>query len=224
MNYQCIKKIQIMLMLFIAFATLPALKSSAVSAGHEKAAETIKSELPEMDFTAAYEDFNKKEFGPSSREIKKGAEYIRAASEHSGGKIMEDLLSSYKELEKLSGDIKNGAPVTPSRLRKAFSHAHQALAEYYLAGLKDSWQKKDMQNAGRELKSAALHLERSIKWAGIGIELKTEAVLKDARLLSEKLLRKAELKAKEVEKGIKDMGEELSKQKDRNTRGEKSKE
>ena len=68
-------------------------------AEQETTAGAIHAEWPEMDFTAAYDDFTKGDFAAASQEVKKGADFLKAASERSEGKIKKDLLRSYSELE-----------------------------------------------------------------------------------------------------------------------------
>ena len=193
----------------------------AAAAGQDKPEGAIHAEWPEMDFTAAYDDFTKGDFAAASQEIKKGSDFLKAASKRSEGKIKKDLLRSYSELKKLSVDIEKGAVKSSARLRKVFSRAHQALAEYYHARLKNSWLKKDTERAAKELNSTASNLERGISWAGGAVEEKTKKVITEARSLGKRLAKKAQWSAEEVEKRIKEFGEELKKLEDKVVQGQK---
>jgi hypothetical protein len=195
----------------LLLASLPWMKPTSAFAGPERPKGTIQSEWPEIDFTAAYDYFEKKDFSHAAQEIRNGADFLKAASERSKGKIRNDLLRSHDELAKLSDDTEKGSVTSSSRLREAFSHAHKALAEYYHARLKASWLKRDTDKAGRELKSEASNIERALSWAGSAVEEETLQVLSEARSLGEKLAEKADWTSQEVEKGIKDIGEEIDK-------------
>ena len=198
-------------------ATMPSL----VVAGPGATNGAIQAEWPDLDFTAAYDDFTKGDFAAASLEIRRGADFLNTIAERSAGKIKEDLLRSYGELEKLSDDIEKGTVKSPADLRKTFSRAHQSLAEYYHARLKDSWLKKDTEMAGRELRSALSNLARSISWYGAEAEEKAATVIKELGELEERLAQKSEWIAEEIDKAIKEIQEELNKLQSQNSTGEK---
>ena len=195
---------------FLTFFSLPALLPSVASSGQEKTAQAIQSEWPELDFTSAYDSFEKKDFARAAQEIRKGADFLKTAAERSSGKIRGDLSRSYNEIVKLSTDIENGSVKSSSRLKKEFSRAHQSLSEYYNERLGNSWLKRDTDNAGRELKSAVSNLEHSLSWAGNETKQKTKTVINDARSLGERLINKVALTAKEVETEIQKVGVEIN--------------
>ena len=211
------------LSLYLAFIMLQAAMPSLAGAGPGATNGAIHPEWPELDFTVAYDDFTKGDFAAASLEIRKGADFLNTIAERSAGKIKEDLLRSNGELGKLSDDIEKGTAKSPTDLRKAFSHAHQALAEYYHARLKDSWLKKDTEMAGRELRSALSNLEHSISWYGGEAEEKAAKVIKELRELVESLTKKSEWIAEEIDKAIKEIQEELNKLQGQNSAGEKKK-
>ncbi len=205
-----------LLLIFIAFPVAMPVPAQAVQ---ERISGPIHAEWPDLDFNAAYDDFIKGNFAAASREIREGANFLLAAAERSSGSIEKDLLRTYDELKELAKDIEEGAVKSPSRLRRAFSHAHQVLAEYYAVRLRDSWLKKESETADRELRLAASNLERSISWVDEEMKEKTEKLIKELRELGEKLAQRAESLAGEIEKSIKEIEEELNKLQDRIARG-----
>ena len=214
-------KTTLILILSLLFAAFLGLKPPAAVPTQEKPEGAIQSEWPEMDFTAAYDKFRGRDFAGAAQEIRKGADFLEAASEHSEGKPREDLLRSYEELKRLSGDIENGNEKSAANLREAFSRAHKSLAEYYHARLKASWLRKDTDRAGRELKTAVSNLEKGVSWADRQIEADTAKVIGESRDLAERLYRKAQWTSEEVEKKITELGEELKKRGDYSTRTKK---
>jgi hypothetical protein len=109
---------------------------------------------------------------------------------------------------------------SPSALRKAFSHAHQALAEYYHERLKESWLKKDTDKASRELRAALANLERSIMWYGAEVEEKVAVIIKELRALGERVVQKSGSIEEEINKAIKEIEEEFNNLLGRNTEGD----
>jgi hypothetical protein len=208
----------------IFLLTFIPLSEALVFAGTEgeKHGGAIQAEWPAIDFNAAYDAFSRKDYSASSQNIRKGAAFLKAAADRSSGKIKNDLLSAYAELEKLAGDTENGKVESSLRLRKTFARAHNALAEYYHERLKQSWLRKDTEEAGRELKSAVSNLEHGIGWAGGEIEEKTEKVIKKSREIAEKMAQKSEWTADEVEKRMREVGEEINKLKVRIAGNEKT--
>ncbi len=211
------------LSLYLAFIALQATMPDVVAAGQKASGGAIQAEWPELDFTAAYDNFTKGDSAAASREIRRGADFLHTIAERATGKIKEDLFRSYGELGKLSDDIEKGTVKSSTDLREAFSHAHQALAEYYHARLKDSWLKKDIEMVRKELKSALSNLERSISWYGGEVEEKTTKVIKELRALEERLAQKSEWIAEKIDLAIKEIEDELNKLEDRNA-GEEKKE
>ncbi len=190
---------------------VPALIPVPAGAGQEGISGPIHAEWPDLDFNSAYDDFTKGNLEAAAREIRKGADFLSAAAERSSGSFEKDLRRTSEELKELADDIEKGPVTSPKRLRRAFSHSHQALAKYYAVRFRNSWFKKETTTADREWRLAAANLQRSISWVDKEIKEETEKLIKELQALGEKLAQKAEFFSDEIERSIKEIEEELNK-------------
>ncbi|MGE5304309.1 MAG: hypothetical protein ACM3TN_13435 [Alphaproteobacteria bacterium] len=165
----------------------------------------------EKHFRNARESFLKKDARAAAAEIRKGAVLLELEAGHAKGKVKEALAASSHELQKLAQGVENGTVTSTQDLRRAFARADRALAEQHYQSAAESWSKKEIKKAGRELKAAANHVELAVAWADHRLDSTTAAVIKDARAVAAKLSEKAGWTKDEVVKGMHGVGNEIEK-------------
>jgi hypothetical protein len=177
----------------------------------EKTIATSPPDEPEDHFRKARESFLKKDASAAAAEIRKGARTLELEAGHAKGKVKEALAASSHELETLAQGVEKVTITSTQDLRRAFARADRALAEEHYQKAAESWSKKEIKNAGHELKAAANHVEMAVAWADHKLDSTTAAVIKDARAVAAKLSAKAGWSKDEVVKGLHGVGNEIEK-------------
>ena len=164
---------------------------------------------PNRDFQKARESFLKKEFKASADAIRNGAAYFLKLQKRGEENRSEAFKASQEALAKLANRVENGMVESVEELDRTFAQAFHALSKYHYLKAAEFWAKKETVQAGQELEAAGAYLERGAKQAGKKVESGVEAVIKDTRLLSGKMIHGAGWVSEEVEKGIKSLGVEI---------------
>lgn len=166
---------------------------------------------PNSHFGLARDNFLKKDYAASAAEIRKGAAYVklemsRATSAGEDGKALSDAVV---QLAKLADDIEKGAVTSADKLSTAFASAEQALAFHHELKAKEYWAAEEQKKAGQDLKAASKHLENAMKYANEKVETGTEAAIKDARDIGQKLVEGTGWAADKVGKAMQDLGKKI---------------
>ena len=172
---------------------------------------TMEVEEPESQFEKAHEFFLKKDLKAAASEIRKGVAFLtqEAGSAAKDGK--KDLAASIQELEKLTNEVEKGAVTSEKKLKDAFVRANYALANHHYLKASEYWAKKEEKKTGHALKSATLHFEQAVVWSGHKFETGEAIVIKDIHTVAGKLIEGKKWTTEEVSKGIKNIGNEISK-------------
>lgn len=100
--------------------------------------------------------------------------------------------------------------VAPKPAEKVASIEEKS-ADYHFQKAHEFFLKKETKSTGNALKDAAQHLKQAAKWSGHKFEAGAAEVIKGALTAADKLIEGARWTAEEVGKGIKDIGNEISK-------------
>jgi len=165
----------------------------------------------DKDFQKARESFLKKDLNASAAAIRKGAAYFKSLEQQAKEKGKQTFLTSQEELENLAGRVEKGTVKSVKEIDRTFARASHALARYHYDRAKESWAMKEASRTGQELEAAGAHLESAVKQVGGKVESSAGKVIQDTRLLAGKLLQGSGWVNTEVEKGIKDLGVEITK-------------
>jgi len=172
---------------------------------------SVKAEEPESSFQKADEFFLKKDLKAAATEIRKGAGFLKKKAKEASKDGKEGLRASAQELEKLAKDVEKGTVTSEQKLKETFSRSYQALANHHYVKASEFWAKKKTKETGQALTAAAQYLEQTAKWSGRKLETGTAEVVNDVRMVGGKLIKGTGYGAEEVGKGIKKIGNELSK-------------
>jgi serine protease Do len=169
-----------------------------------------KTEL-DQHFQNAHESFLKKDFRDAASEIRKAEAFFKQKVTQAKGEEKQVLIDFVQRLDKLADQVEKGAVPSVQELDHAFAQAYYALANYYWLKASDAWAKRETSQMGRDLQAAVLHLERSLTWTGHRIKDESAVALQEVRRLGERMEKRAELTASEVNKGIDTIGKEIEK-------------
>jgi hypothetical protein len=198
------------LIIFICFLVI----TWAFSPGSKAQASqtpSVKAEEPESSFQKADEFFLKKDLKAAAAEIKKGAEFLKKKTKEASKDGKEGLKASVQELEKLAKDVEKGTVTSEKKLKDTFARSDQALANHHYLKASEFWAKKKTKETGEALTAAAQYLEQTARWSGSKLETGTAEVVNYVRTVGGKLIKGTGYGAEEVGKGIKEIGNELSK-------------
>lgn len=180
-----------------------------------KAQTTQKSTMdvkePESQFQKAHEFFLKKDLNAAASYIRKAVAFLKQEAGSAAKDGKKDLTLSIYELEKMANEVEKGAVTSEKKLKDAFARANQALANHHYLKAAEYWAKKDEKKTGHALKSAALHFEHAVVWSGHKFESGEAIVMKDIHTVADKLIEGKKWTTEEVGKGIKNIGNEISK-------------
>jgi len=164
----------------------------------------------EQTFQKARKDYLQKDMKAAADEVRKGAAYLKSEAAAAKGKGKEALTASYRELEKLAGELEKGTVKTAKEMEMAFARAYNALATNSHVKSAESWAKKEYKKAGDELEAAVGEMEKGYAWAGQKAEAATQKVIRESKELSRELKAGASQATAKTEKGLKDMENEIS--------------
>jgi hypothetical protein len=169
---------------------------------------------PEFHFQKAHEFFLKKDFKAAASEIRKGAAFLKLEAGRSTAEGRKTLMASASELGKLANDVEKGIVTSEGELKDAFTRADFALANHHNMTASEYWAKKDAKKTGYALKAAAQALEQAAEWSDHKLETTATDIIKVAREGAGKLIESTGWTPEEariLEKGIKDLGNEILK-------------
>jgi outer membrane murein-binding lipoprotein Lpp len=173
------------------------------------AAEAASKESVESYFQKARQDYLQKDMKAAAEEVHKAADYIKSEASAAKGKTKEALTTSYRELEKLSGELEKGTVKSVKKMEMAFARAYKSLATNSHVKSTEAWSKKEFKKVGDELETAVDELERGFAWAGQKAEAGTQKVFGESKELSKKLKEGASTASGEARKALKDMEDEI---------------
>ena len=164
---------------------------------------------PSHHFGIAHEHFLKKDYAQSAAEIRKGAGFVRlemARSTEEGGKA---LAEAALRLEELAENVESGSVDSVDELNAVLARAEQALAFHHELKAEKSWQANNYPGAGHDLKAASMNLKNSLKYAGGKVEVETDAAIKDADNIGQKLLEGARLEDERIGAALEMLGDKI---------------
>jgi hypothetical protein len=143
---------------------------------------------PSHHFGLAHERFLKKEYAQSAAEIRKGAGFVKLEMARSTGEGRKALADAAVRLEKLAETVESGSVNSVDEINAALAHAEHALAFHHELKAEKSWQANDYLGAGHDLKAASINFKNSLKYGGGKVEVETDAAIKDANEIGQKLI------------------------------------
>ncbi len=173
------------------------------------AAETASKESVEPYFQKARQDYLQKDMKAAADEVRKSAAYVKSEASAAKGKGKEALTASYRDLEKLSGELEKGTVKSVKKMEVAFAHTYKALATNSHVKSTEAWSKKEFKKAGDELEAAGDELEKGFAWGGQKADAGTQKVISKSKELSKKLKEGAGWASAEASKTLKDMEDEI---------------
>jgi hypothetical protein len=143
---------------------------------------------PSHHFGLAHEHFLEKDYAKSAAEIRKGAGFVKLEMARSTGEGRKALDDAAIRLEKFAESVESGSVNSVDEINAALARAEHALAFHHELKAEESWQANSYMGAGHDLKAASISFKNSLKYAGGKVDVETEAAIKDANGIGQKLI------------------------------------
>ena len=202
---------------FIFFAFVGILGPSVYAAeksptpGEKAPAPNRTLDSLESHFQNAKKYFEDKDYDKAASELRDGAKIIKQQAAESAGESKKVLSTTVEELETLAQRVQKGAVKTGGEINESVSRAYQALADSYRSRASDSWSRKAASQAGESLEEAADYLEKAWEWSGRQIDAATNAAVRSARAVRDKIAAGKDWASEEVTQAVDGLETEISK-------------
>jgi hypothetical protein len=138
----------------------------------------------------------------AAAELRKAATYLKITAGNAAAATKRALLRSADELDELAHRVEAGTVRTVGELDRAFARASHALSHHHCVIAERSWAARQTTRAGKQLRAAADNLERAAMRTGKALQTATETAVKDARIVSGKLVEGTGFVFDEIGKGF----------------------
>ncbi len=195
------------LVIFAVAALLIAVCTTAVTA------QTTQGNAPQVsvdkEFHKARESLLKKDFKDSASEIRQASRILASEASKATEQGRQDLAESALELDQLADKVERKALRSEKDLDDVFARAEQSLAESYEAKASESKVRKDILQAGRDLRASATHLENALTWAGRRVDEESRRAIKDAREIAGKMEKGIEVAESRIDNAFEALRKEI---------------
>ncbi len=147
-------------------------------------------------FEAARDQFIKRQYPKTAEHLRTASANLRLEAARASHQERAVLNASVRELQAIAVAVERDQIRSVEALEQTFARAHFALASHHCvesahrccqpATLVD---KDEMIRAGRDLRAAAIHVERGLRWTGDDSDEETKKALRASQLAAENLIR-----------------------------------
>jgi hypothetical protein len=169
----------------------------------------------DKDLQKVRDGFLKKDLKGSAAAIRKAGAYLASLEAQAAENREQAYLAGMEGLKIAAKRAEKGTVKSVKELGREFGSSYHALARYHYLRVTEYWAKKETANIGQELSAATANFESGVKEAGGKEKREVRLLIKDARILTAKLVQGAEAINGEVEKGFKAPGAEIEKSSDK---------
>ncbi|MEJ2726237.1 MAG: trypsin-like peptidase domain-containing protein, partial [Deltaproteobacteria bacterium] len=199
------------LLIFANFVfSASAVRAATAQAEKGSIPSSIKNPLDEH-FHKAEDDFKNKDNAGAASQVQQAASLVDLEAKTTEEKTNKSILEARKDLEDLSGKLKNGTVKSEGEMRTVFVRVHQLLAKAYSEQASSSWTKKAVSQLSRDMTLAADNLESAWNWTGREIEKETQTIIVSAKEIAHKLKNESDANLGEAKKSIGSLNKEISK-------------
>jgi hypothetical protein len=149
------------------------------------------------------------DLGVAAKQLRKAAANLRSASTQADDATKPRLNDSAEEIESLAHRVENGTVKSAHELDQPSARALQRLSRHHYLMAQRSWLHKQRERTGKQLRASADNLEHAARLSGQEVQVATQTVVKDVRLISGKLVEGAGYGVEEVGKGIESLGKQV---------------
>jgi hypothetical protein len=144
-----------------------------------------------------------------AKQLRKAAANLRNTSTQADDVTKPRLNDSADELESLAHRVESGRVKSAHELDQPSARALQRLSRHHYLMAQRSWLHKQRERTGKQLRSAADNLEHAARFSEQEVQVATQTVVKDVRLISSKLVEGVGYGVDEVGRGFENLGKQV---------------
>jgi len=146
--------------------------TNAANAQTHVVEETTFYYFDELDyaFYQCYNAFLSGHNGWAGARLKKAAHFVKVEAQSAKAHNKKPIMNQAKALEALATELGSGKVQSSWRLRRAFAHTHNVLANDYKLRAAELWAINKTKQTGYAMMAAAGHVGHAAKWAGEKVE------------------------------------------------------
>jgi hypothetical protein len=149
------------------------------------------------------------DLGAAAKQLRKAAANLRNTSTQADDVTKPRLNDSADELESLAHRVESGRVKSAHELDQPSARALQRLSRHHYLMAQRSWLHKQRERTGKQLRSAADNLEHAARFSEQEVQVATQTVVKDVRLISSKLVEGVGYGVDEVGRGFENLGKQV---------------
>ncbi len=188
------------------------LQSSAANAESSQSPLLMHEDLPNeasQQLGMARQSFLTVDLGAAAKRLRKAAANLRNTSHQADETIKPQLNRSAEELDSLSHRVEKGEVKSVEELDQPSARALHRLSRHHYLMAQRSWLHKQRERTGKQLRAAADNLEHAAQLSRQEVRTATQAVVKDVRLTSGKLVEGVGYGVDEVGKALESLGQQV---------------
>lgn len=162
-----------------------------------------------VELDQAHESFVKRDFDKVAESLRSAGTKLKTAAENAPADTRQVMRTSADALDRAAVDVRAGTIASVDAMDRKLAEANAALARVHHMQAMDAWTASDARAAGRELKSAADHVDAGTKRLGHDMKKGTAEAVRDAQRVGDALVRRADVSAIDVERTMKELGREI---------------
>jgi hypothetical protein len=164
---------------------------------------------PAERFAAARAALARHHRAQATAALSEAATFVRGQAAVATGATKADLAEAARDIDRIAEQVRRGKLTTPRELDAALRRADRGLARHHLERATRAWERRETEQAGREIRVAAQYTERLAQDAGRGVERATRDVIRATRTVGAKLVDGAGWTSNEVGRAFAALGREI---------------
>ena len=145
----------------------------------------------------------------AARQLREAAISLRNNSKQADETTKPRLNASADELDSLAHRVEKGKVKSTHELDQSSARALQRLSRHHYLMAERAWLHKQRERTGKQMRAAADNLEHAARLSEKEVQTATQAVVKEVRVISGKLVAGAGYGVDEVGKGFESLGKQV---------------
>lgn len=182
--------------------------SAAPSAPEEDSWMDLYDE-PEKYLNSAIEQFRRHDFKSVARQIRKVSAIMKLEYKAAAKELQSDIVEIITVTDSLAQDAEKGAIKNDKDLLDRYSKICFAFMKYYASRLNKYKIGRDNRKIGYAIRATLTYFEDTLKWTSLKTKFKPADVLREAKMISNRLMENIAVKEEELNLSLKaTLGEE----------------
>lgn len=171
--------------------------------------EDLPNETSQQQLGMARQSFVMADLPAAAQHLRNAGGYLRRASNQADDVTKPGLRHSAEELDSLAQRVEDGKVNSAEELDQPSARALHRLSRHHYLMAQRAWLHKQRERTGWQMRAAADNLEHAARFSEQEVQVATQTVVKDVRLISRKLVEGVGYGVDEVGKGFERLGKQV---------------